>query len=673
MGIGGWTHAADPTILGAGPATAITDEQTNQPLASLVIEDADGDDVTVLIEFPSAAGSFPTTPEFTRSGDVYTLNPLSPTNATTFLRALVFTPVLNRIPIGTNETITFTLTVTNDSVAVTNSDTTLVVTPVNNLPAIAGAGAVLNITDKQTALPFSAVAIADPDNLSTQRVTLTITLDNAAKGGFTNGVARGFALTAPNILVMTNTPAGVTAAMTNLVFKPVENRLPPGQRETNTFTLVVADTAAPPLAVTNAATKVAVLSTNDSPTISGAGATRNITDKETALPFSAVLIADPDMFGTQLVTLTVTVASGAKGNFTNGLALGFALAETNIFVMTNTPAAVTMALTNLVYQPVENRLPIGAKDTNTFTIAVADNATPPLAVTNTATAVVATSVNDNPELIRAPAAPLTVRTGYSVAPFAATVISDTDPNTDTNRAGQSQSLTVILTGANVSGQWIQQGFAGTTFTASNLTPGEATLALQNLVYEAQIAPLPAGVTNRLGATIVLSDGYVTLTNATTLIDVYSPYTPPGLAGTRSDQRVNDTDTIAPFAGAAIQSFNAGAFSVQVRLDDDAKGELINLAGFVKTGTPALYTFTGPSEQATLAIRQLLFRPVQNRLNGSVTETATFDITLIDGGTTNGPDSTTTVIVSPVNDRPILQGIPPSSASTTTRRRNPSKR
>src|SRR6185503_3350899 len=189
---------------------------------------------------------------------------------------------------------------------------------------------------------------------------------------------------------------------------------------------------------------------------------------------------------------------------------------------------------------------------------------------------------------------------------------------------------------------------------------EATAALQALAYSAPAFPVPFGTTNRMTGAIVITDSAGgSRTNSLTVIDVYSPFTPPGLSGTQADQRVNDKSTIAPFSTVSIQSLNGGAFAVLVQLDNDAKGGLINLSGFVKTSGPrARYTFSGPSEAATTAIRQMLFKPAEDRLNGSAVETVVFEISLIDGGSTNGPDSSTTVIVSPVNDRPLIQNIPP---------------
>src|SRR5205823_884383 len=112
-------------------------------------------------------------------------------------------------------------------------------------------------------------------------------------------------------------------------------------------------------------------------------------------------------------------------------------------------------------------------------------------------------------------------------------------------------------------------------------------------------------------------------------DVYTPYTPPGLSGTRSSQRMNDNTTLALFSNVGIQSFNGGTFVVVVTLDNDAKGQLVNLSGFVKTtaGTTNRYTFTGPSSAATTAIRQLLFQPTLNRIGGGTNETTAFTITL----------------------------------------------
>lgn len=533
LGSAGAALAATPNIAGAGSAPGILDTETSRPFTSVRLTDGDGDDVRLRINFPAAHGTLPTSADFTRVGDDYTLTQRSPLSATLFLSNLVFTPTLNSIAIGSPRTTRFILTLTDtNGLSDTDNRTTLEVTPVNDAPTLAGAGQTFAIGDNETNQPFASVIVADVDNLGAQPVTLTVIIDRPAQGNFTNGTLASFNLSSSNRYTFNGTPNEASTALQGLLFKPRQNRLPVGASETTRFTITVADDGSPSLKTTNAATQVTATSINDVPAIGG----------------------------------------------------------------------------------------------------ISTNAQP-------------------------------VRTGSSLSAFSNVSISDPDVNADPLRAGQDLTVTVTLLaspGSSIIGEWNPPGNPPSTITLVNVSAADASAAIQTLIYSAPAFPVAFNTTNRMFAQVVVTDSSgASLTNARTLIDVYSPFTPPGLSGTQADQRVNDKSTLAPFSMVSIQSLNGGAFAVRVQIDDDAKGELINLSGFVKTPGPrALYTFTGPSEAATLAIRQMLFRPAANRLNGSATETAVFEITLVDGGTTSGPDASTTVIVSPVNDRPLIQGIPP---------------
>jgi hypothetical protein len=91
---------------------------------------------------------------------------------------------------------------------------------------------------------------------------VTVTLDTAAKGVLAN--LGGFTDAGNAVYQFVGTAAEATDALRGLVFVPAENRLPPGQSETTTFTITVHDGVVSS-AVSDASTTVRVQSVNDAP------------------------------------------------------------------------------------------------------------------------------------------------------------------------------------------------------------------------------------------------------------------------------------------------------------------------------------------------------------------------------------------------------------------------
>ncbi len=506
----------------------------------------------------------------------------------------------------------------------------------------------LSLTDKQTDQPLKNATVSDGGG---SPVTVTITMAPTGYGSLGGS---------PNAMTTIGPESATDAssAVNALVFAPVNNLVPIGSTETVTFTIWAADTNSPTLYSDTNTVTVTITPVEDPPTLTGLTST-NTTDEANVAPFAGATVGDVDNQGQQPVRVTIFQSDSATGLLKLDSS-GFTGDFTNGYTYAATPTQVTTALRGLVFEPTANRLPVGSNDVTAFIVSVTDSNLTVMG-TNTVTAL---SINDPPTISGVSTAPQFVQTGFIINPFATAVVGDVDVGDDTNRVGQSLTLQVTLAGDYGNGQLVAPagiGFVtgGTVFTLPDATSQEATLGLQGLAFQAQSFPLTA--TNSVTFTVTVADNHGgAATNNAAAVDVYTPFTPPGLSGTRTGQRVNDDSTVAPFSTVSIQSFNGGAFSVIVHLDDDAKGQLINLSGFVKsTGTtPASYVFSGTSEGATAAIRQLLFQPTPNRINGSTNETTVFSIILVDGSVTNAPDSTTTVIVTPVNDPPAIQGTSP---------------
>ncbi len=496
------------------------------------------------------------------------------------------------------------------------------------------------------------MTISDADGIP---VTVSILLDPTGLGSFRAPLPAGVSGSDGSYTIAQAKAASVTTALRAIIFDPQENQIDIGSSSVITFTFWATDTN-DVASTTNSDRNVTITPVNDPPTITGGGATTT-TDKISVTPFTGVTIGDVDNRGTQALSLTISLDDTNKGAFSNFATLGFSQVSSGLAI-DGTSNSVTAAIRQLVFVPTENRVPVGLAETTIFSIVVDDTVA---SVTNNSTTVAATSINDPPVLGGVSAAHQAVPTGSAVTPFSAATVIDVDPNDNTNRSGgQSLTLTVTMTGANLAGQLEGPGgFGGTTYQVNDVTPPQAASILQGLVYRAPT--LPVFGTNTYGFRITVTDGHGgSATNANAKVDVFSLTSAPTLSGTRSGQHVNDNTTIALFSTVTVQSSNGTPVNASIQIDHDFKGQLVNLSGFVKltTTTPATYLASGPSDQITAAMRALLFQPTPNRLNGASNETAVFTILLSSSGKTNAPDSSTTVIVAPVNDRPVIAGISP---------------
>lgn len=163
-------------------------------------------------------------------------------------------------------------------------------------PTVSGASAGQAVNDNATLSPFSGLT------LTGSTLSMTITLDSAAKGTFTSAslTANGFS-TAAGGLTYTHaatTAAALQTAVHGLVYQATPNRVAVGSTETTTFTVAISDGGG---SVSNNTTTVVATSVNDAPT--GLGNTSILGILEDAASPSGVAIsaltglsfADPDV------------------------------------------------------------------------------------------------------------------------------------------------------------------------------------------------------------------------------------------------------------------------------------------------------------------------------------------------------------------------------------------
>jgi hypothetical protein len=270
--------ANDPPVIGGTLANQTANDNANVLLfSSVTITDPDlpAQTLTVTVQISNAANGVFTANSLTLSGfnnaggGLFTFTGTA-ANAQTAIRQLVFDPTDNQVAPGNVVSTSFTISV-NDGFAapVSNNNTSVNATSVNDAPVIGGAVADQPVSDKAIAAVFSSLTVTDPDNESVS-VTVTI-LNGVNRGDFTGISTAGWTrVTSGADIIYTRNVSGanvgglVQAAVRALVFKPRENVLTPGATEKTIFTVSVDDSGAP--VANSGEISVVTTSLNDLPT-----------------------------------------------------------------------------------------------------------------------------------------------------------------------------------------------------------------------------------------------------------------------------------------------------------------------------------------------------------------------------------------------------------------------
>lgn len=655
-----------PALSGETPGQTMNDNTTRLVFSSVSITDGDTPAQTlgITVQLDNASKGVFTPASLAASGFVsagggsYTFSGTE-TQATTAIRALRFDPTDNRVSVGATETTVFTISIDDPvSTDVSNNATTVISTSINDAPnAIGGTASAQPVDETGTILLFSGVTIADPD--PNQVVTVTVTLDTAAKGVFTPAslTAGNFTDSGGGVYTFVGQDTAAQAGIRLLAFDPADNRVDLGSTETTTFTISVSDSIAG--AVTNSATTVVSTNVPNSPVIGGTVAGQAVDEINTIPPFSTVTIIDGDQPPDQIHTVTVALDDAAKGVIT---AVSLAAASFtddgggSYSRVGITETIAQAAIRQLAFKPTENRVPVGATETTTFTITVSDPASPSAVDSNTT--VITTSLNDAPVISGAAVVPA-IDDKNTATPFAGVTISDVQ-TTDTQSV--TVSLDTAAKGVFTVASLIASGFADAG--AGNYTFGgtaaQATAAIRQLVFDPAEDRVAVGNTEVTTLTITVNDGTAAdVTDNTTTVTATSINDAPTFSGAIAGQNVKDVNTLFPFGTVVIADVDmpAQTISVSIALDDAAKGVFtpgsLSTAGVADAGG-GVYTFSGSAVDATTALQQLEFNPTNDRGPIGGTETTTFTVSLDDGFVvTPVTDSTVTVISESVNQAPVV--------------------
>ncbi|MBI2929819.1 MAG: tandem-95 repeat protein [Verrucomicrobia bacterium] len=593
----------DPPSVSFGfPSPAnIFDNETSLPLDEIDISDPDaGDTVTVQIVLttspgttPGQPGSFPTGADLTSPvAGTYVLSARSPASAEAFLRALVFTPVANRIPVTESELTIFDVTVTDGTGEDDQDDEDLRVFSFNDAPHFTGTVTAL-INDNANALLFPTFSLTDVDVariggfIVPQPVTVTATVPGG-EGGVAFGSFPVLSLT----FTTTGSPATATAAFQAAVFTPVPNRKPVGQTEAASVTITLVDSLGEP-APENGARAFSILSINDPPTASASAIPATFPDTLDLLPFQ-LSITDPDPFDN---TFTADLLAVSDPTFQFG---AFDPASPTF---TGTREFVQTAVQSIFYRPVHNSVAGLQAVTVQFQVEDPHGATALAPVIFTIQ-----GINDPPSIVGVPLTLIRISDDETIKPFKAVTIEDPD-----GLGSQLVSVTITMDDPG-------KGTFSPAGPFNSITSAAATTAIRGVDFTPMANSIPVGETATVVMTITVIDaeGEQRVNNKTTVV-ITSVNGTPKILGLPAlvDQPVPipPTPPIEPFAGISIQDDDdPPSVTVTVSLDDPAKGTLANLGGFVEQPPDSgVFKFTGTPADATTALAGLQFEPAPDFL------------------------------------------------------------
>jgi probable HAF family extracellular repeat protein len=249
--------ADDPTISGAVAGQTITDEQTDQPFSTVVIADTINPTQvqTVSVTLSSAANGFLSNLDggtYNAATGVYTISG-TVASVTAALDGLTFTPTAHQVAPGSSVTTAFTISDDDGLATAADSTTTVIATALYNPPTITGAVAGQTLSGSDSDMPFSTVAISDPDNPPPD-LTLTVTLSDPGFGTLSN-LGGGYYDPATGVYTISCIAPALTAALDALTFNATEIL----GSETTTFTIGVTDGSNP--TVFNSSTSVVATAT----------------------------------------------------------------------------------------------------------------------------------------------------------------------------------------------------------------------------------------------------------------------------------------------------------------------------------------------------------------------------------------------------------------------------
>ncbi len=437
------------------------------------------------------------------------------------LDALVFTPVEHQTAPGQTVTTGFTIDLSDQVAAATDTITSVIATAVEDPLLLSGVTPLLYVDNNvNAAQPFHDIVLSDPDDAT---FTATATLASTQYIAFADSY--GATISPGGIWSASGTLGFVETALHNLVaYVSGEPPLPTGQFATTTMTMSINDGGADTTTVTSTIDIVSS-SSADAAGLQIIGATpgQTTSDQTPIAAFGNVVITDAQVGA--LDTVTVTMSDPADGTFSD--ALGGTI-NGGTFTVSGTPVSsdggfvreVTTALDELVFTPTRGQVPLGESVTTGFTITASNTLG---SVTDASSSVIATDLGGQLS-INGAQANQEADASTTLLPLAGVTISDSKP---------TPVDTVTVTLSNPAIGMLSAGDGGTVdpsgvFQFSGPL-AQAQAALQTVEFTSAAATL--GNTENSGLTISVADGTLNATNTITSVAVIGTM-PCFAAGTR---------------------------------------------------------------------------------------------------------------------------------------------
>ncbi|HSP41938.1 MAG TPA: Ig-like domain-containing protein [Luteolibacter sp.] len=619
----------DAPVVTPGAGRNMNDNGTLTIFSNVTLADPDlNEQVTVSVTFDQNKGSFSGT-GFTLSGSgasrVLTLTSgQSVANAQSALRALVFTPVANQVPVDDIDNLSFNIDIDDGDL---NDDANLgvAVLSVNDAPALSPANVgPFEAASGNTIIPFASVTLTDPDfddqtppdNITQppgDLFTATIVLSPAPYGEI---VSAGFTTDGNDF---TYTYTGNRGQVENAI--RAASFLAPSSNGTFEIDLTVTDSSGKANDTSNTVTASVTVEATE-PGMSGLVAGQQLADNSVIFPFASAAFNN---FGGVDRVIEITLDSDAKGEF--DILAGFtksAAPAPYTYSITGNSVSATDALRSLRFRPAPNRI-IGASETVTFNIVIKDAVSGDVLKDGISLTLTVTPFNDAPTILGSNPE-IRIDDDETATPFATINVADPDE-------GGAQQLTVSVTligedpdtntpragGGTLAPDPAAPAISGVTFTstgtAPNITysivgsPADVTAFLQELVFTPTPDRNAVGQRETIRFTIVANDNKGgSAQNQNTTVIVTSVNGAPQITGVPplSQQPFpvpgSGNDMTMPFAALAVTDEEDITFTIT--LDDAAKGTL-DTTDFAET-TAGVYDMTGTPSEVTAALKALVY-------------------------------------------------------------------
>jgi plastocyanin len=396
------------------------------------------------------------------------------------------------------------------------------------------------------------------------------------------------------------------------------------------------------VAATDSNTILTATAAHDAPVITSTAGNQQTTDTATIRPFSGIAISDVD-FG-QTETVTVILPNLANGTLSNPG--GFL--NNGTYTVTGSDAAVSAAVSGLVFTPTAHQVAPGGTVTTSFSISVTDTA----GDTATGTpAIVVSTATHNPLSLTGTKAGQTVSDEATLSPFAGVTVNDLDfGQTETMTVSMSSPANGVLTSLGKGAYDASTGIYSVTGDVSQVAQ-----SLRGLVFAPAAHQVVPGGTVATNFTIAVTDTAGDhASDSSTGVVATAATDPPVITGAQLGQPVSDEAAVAPFAGISINDADFGQTeTVTVTLSALANGTLTNHGTGAYDRTTGVYTVTGTDAAVTQSLRGLVFGPAAHQVAPGGTVTTGFTLTATDTAGATTTINTISVAATAVNDPPAI--------------------